>query len=114
MCTYTHRGAERLNAGTETLGRVKERRDWAIMAGEVPNDAELQRVTLEILGAADLETFTKKAARRHLENKLGLCHTHPSRLADGLCTPSVWIRKLIRKLVREYKGHGAVSSMFAL
>jgi len=26
----------------------------------------------------------------------------------------LWIRKLIRKLVREYKGHGAVSSMFAL
>ena len=26
VCTYTHRGAERLNAGTETLGRVKERR----------------------------------------------------------------------------------------
>jgi len=53
--------------------------------GEIPNDAELERVTLEILGAADLELITKKTVRRSLETKLGLFCSRSCRLSVGLC-----------------------------
>ena len=59
---------------------------------QVPNDAELKRVTLAFLGAADLEQITKKTVRRSLENKLGVCHARPYLLDDGLSTPSVSFR----------------------
>jgi len=45
---------------------------------EIPDDVELKRVTLKILGEAKLEEITKKTVRRSLEGALGLdplpCH----------------------------------------
>jgi len=73
--------------------------------GEIPNDAELERVTLEILGAADLELITKKTVRRSLETKLGLFCSRSCRLSVGLCqrTSSSYRARIRRTLVREYK-----------
>ena len=39
---------------------------------EIPDDVELKRVTLKILGEAKLEEITKKTVRRSLERALGL------------------------------------------
>ena len=40
--------------------------------GVIPNDAQLEEATREILKAADLESVTKKTVRRSLEAKLGV------------------------------------------
>ena len=56
---------------------------------EIPDDDELKRVLLEILGKADLEAITKKTVRRSLEGKLGLYApphiSHSCRLCCRLC-----------------------------
>ena len=49
---------------------------------DIPDDVELKRVTLKILGEAKLEEITKKTVRRSLEGALGLhplpCHPRPT------------------------------------
>ena len=46
-------------------------------AGGIPDDEELKRVTLEVLGKANLEEITKKTVRRSVEKELGLANHAP-------------------------------------
>ena len=63
---------------------------------EIPDDDELKRVLLEILGKADLEAITKKTVRRSLEGKLGLYA--PPHISHS-CPPLLWIFFLCARLV---------------
>jgi len=56
------------------------------MKGQIPDNAKLERVTLEILGASNPYEITRRTVRRILENKLGLFCSRACRLSDGLCT----------------------------
>ena len=57
---------------TDSEVKVETEESRPEVKGEVPSDDELKRVTLEILGQANLEEITKKEVRRSAESKLGL------------------------------------------
>ena len=59
---------------TETdpeMGDNRVKTEDEVKTEEVPDDDELKRVTLEILGKTKLEDLTKKTVRRSVEKELG-------------------------------------------
>ena len=59
----------------------------------VPDTETLQKTLREILDGADLESFTKRAARRELEKKLGL---EENDLEDQKTIIAEWVDKYIQ------------------